>query len=252
MDYLWGLFILAIGAIVGSFLNVVALRYGTGKSPLTGRSFCSACNRKLSAVDLVPVFSFIFLGGKCRTCKAKISWQYPLVEILTAIIFLFLFKSPLALVAWCILIVIMIYDWRHKIIPDGLALAFGILTLVMAILANFDGNLFLALLWGPLFATPFFLLWYFSGGKWMGLGDAKLGLGLGWLLGVKSFDAFIWAFWIGAAVSLLIVFWQSWQKNQKKLTMKSEVPFAPFLFVATFLVYFFNISALGLINNLFY
>jgi len=252
MDYLWVLLILAIGAVVGSFLNVVALRYGMDKSPFVGRSFCPACNRKLSVIDLVPIFSFIFLRGKCRTCRAKISWQYPLVEILTAIVFLLAFRSPLVLLAWCVLIVIMIYDWRHKIIPDGLALAFGILTLVMVILANFDGNLFLALLWGPLFAAPFFLLWYFSGGKWMGLGDAKLGLGLGWLLGAKSFDAFLWAFWIGAGVSLLIVGWQSWQKSQGKLTMKSEVPFAPFLFAATFLVYFFDISAFGLINFLFY
>src|SRR3989339_756059 len=106
MDYLWEFLILAIGATVGSFLNVVALRYGTGQSPLAGRSLCPACHRKLSVIDLVPVFSFIFLRGKCRTCRAKISWQYPLVEILTAIIFLFLFKLPLALIAWCVLIVI--------------------------------------------------------------------------------------------------------------------------------------------------
>ncbi|MEK7145408.1 MAG: prepilin peptidase [Patescibacteria group bacterium] len=251
MDYFWGLLVLAIGATVGSFLNVVALRYGTGKSPLVGRSFCPACNTKLSAIDLIPVLSFIFLRGRCRSCRAKISWQYPLVEILTAVIFLFLFKSPLALIVWCLLIVIMIYDWRHKIIPDSLVLAFGILALAMAILNNLGSDLSLALLWGPLFAAPFFLLWYFSGGKWMGLGDAKLGLGLGWLLGVASIDAFILAFWIGATVSLLIVGWQSWQKDQKKLTIKSEVPFAPFLFAATFLVYFFKLSAFELVNNLF-
>ena|SRR3989338_8302928 len=252
MIYLWYFFILAIGAVVGSFLNVVALRYGTGKSPLTGRSLCPVCGRKLSIVDLVPVLSFVFLRGKCGNCRAKISWQYPLVEILTAIVFLFLFRSPLALVAWCFLIIIMIYDWRHKIIPDGLALIFGVLTFLMAILNNLGGNLFPALLWGPLFAAPFFLLWYFSKGKWVGLGDAKLGLGLGWFLGGKSLDAFILAFWLGAAISLLIVGWQHWQKNQGGLTMKSEVPFAPFLFAATFLVYFFHISPIKFINFLFH
>src|SRR3989344_5294053 len=197
MVYLWDLLVLAVGATVGSFLYVVALRYGTEKSLLAGRSLCPACHRKLSVIDLVPVFSFIFLRGKCRTCRAKISWQYLLVEILTAVIF------------------------------------------------------FLALLWGPLFAAPFFLFWYFSGGKWMGLGDAKLGLGLGWLLGASSVDAFLLTFWIGAVVSLLIVGWQSWRKNQGRITMKSEVPFAPFLFAATFLVYFFNISMFGLINKFF-
>ena len=253
MDYLWEFLILAIGATAGSFLNVVALRYGTGQSPLAGRSLCPACHRKLSVIDLVPVFSFIFLRGKCRTCRAKISWQYLLVEILTAVIFLLAFRSPLALAAWCVLIVIMIYDWRHKIIPDGWVLAFGLLTLAMAILNNFafTSDLFLALLWGPLFATPFFLFWYFSGGKWMGLGDAKLGLGLGWLLGASSVDAFLLTFLIGALVSLLIIGWQSWRKNQGRITIKSEVPFAPFLFAATFLVYFFNISVFGLINNFF-
>ena len=251
MTYLWSLLILAVGATVGSFLNVVALRHDTGQSPLAGRSLCPACHRKLSVIDLVPVFSFIFLRGKCGTCRAKISWQYPLVEILTAIIFLFLFKSPLALIAWCVLIVIMIYDWRHKIIPDGLALAFGILALIITIVSNLGSNLFWPLLWGPLFASPFFLFWYFSGGKWMGLGDAKLGLGLGWLLGASSVDAFLLTFLIGALVSLLIIGWQSWRKNQGRITMKSEVPFAPFLFAATFLVYFFNISVFGLINNFF-
>lgn len=251
MNYLWDLLILIVGATVGSFLNVIALRYGTGKSPLVGRSFCPACNRKLSVIDLVPIFSFVFLGGKCRTCRAKISWQYPLVEILTAIIFLFLFHSPLALAAWCILIVITIYDWRHKIIPDGLVLAFDILTLIIAVSENLNGDLFQILLWGPLFAAPFFLLWYFSKGKWMGLGDAKLGLGLGWLLGASSLDAFILAFWLGAMISLLIVGWQHWQRVQKRLTMKSEVPFAPFLFAATFLVYFFEVSPIKLLNFLF-
>ncbi|HEY4496124.1 MAG TPA: prepilin peptidase [Candidatus Paceibacterota bacterium] len=250
MNYLWDFLILAIGATVGSFLNVVALRYGTGKSPFVGRSFCPACGRKLSAIDLIPVLSFIFLRGHCRICKAKISWQYPLVEILTAIIFLLLFKSPLALLAWCVLIIIMIYDWRHKIIPDGLVLIFGILTFVIAILNNLGDNVFSTLFWGPLFAAPFFLLWYFSGGKWMGLGDAKLGLGLGWLLGVASINAFILAFWLGALVSLLIVGWQHWQKIQNTLTMKSEIPFAPFLFAATFLVYFFQINPIKLVNYL--
>ena len=252
MVYLWDLLVLAVGATVGSFLYVVALRYGTEKSLLAGRSLCPACHRKLSVIDLVPVFSFIFLRGKCRTCKAKISWQYPLVEILTAVIFLLAFRSPLALAAWCVFIVIMIYDWRHKIIPGGLVLVFDLLALTMAVLNNLGGDLFSALLWGPLFAAPFFLLWYFSGGKWIGLGDAKLGLGLGWLLGAASIDAFILAFWLGAAVSLLIVGWQNWRKSQRKLTMKSEVPFAPFLFAATFLVYFFKINILGLINFLFY
>src|SRR3989344_8457006 len=242
MIYLWYFFILAIGTVVGSFLNVIALRYGTNQSPFWGRSFCPVCGRKLSVIDLVPVFSFIFLRGKCGTCRAKISWQYPLVEILTAIIFLFLFKSPLALIAWCVLIVIMIYDWRHKIIPDGLALAFGILALIITIVSNLGSNLFWPLLWGPLFASPFFLFWYFSGGKWMGLGDAKLGLGLCLLLGAFSVEAILLTFLIGAVVSLLIVGWQSWRKSQGRITMKSEVPFAPFLFAATFLVYFFNIS----------
>lgn len=251
MNYLWGLLILAVGAMVGSFLNVVALRYGTGQSPLTGRSFCPACRRRLSVIDLIPILSFVFLRGKCGTCRAKISWQYPLVEILTVVIFLFLFKSPLALVAWCLLIVIMIYDWRHKIIPDGLVWAFNILALIIAILDNFSGDLFWALLWGPLFAAPFFLFWYFSKGKWMGLGDAKLGLGVGWLLGASSIDTFILTFLIGAVVSLLIVRWQSWRKSQGKLTMKSEVPLAPFMFAATFLVYFFKISPFALVNNLF-
>lgn len=139
-----GLFFFLLGTIIGSFLNVVALRYNTGRT-LGGRSSCYSCNKILSALELVPLFSFIFLGGRCKSCKSKISWQYPLVEFITGLIFLGLYFSlslhtlyfilppyfiPIFIyyaIIFCLLIVISIYDLRHKIIPDGLSYAFSLI-----------------------------------------------------------------------------------------------------------------------------
>src|SRR3989338_6713472 len=79
--------IFILGLCIGSFLNVVILRLEKSES-IGGRSYCPHCKHPLTWFDLIPVFSFLFLGGKCRYCKAKISWQYPMVEIGTAVIFL--------------------------------------------------------------------------------------------------------------------------------------------------------------------
>ena len=133
-------FVFIFGAIIGSFLNVVSLRFNTGVG-LGGRSMCMSCGKTLRWMELIPVFSFIFLRGACRKCKSKISWQYPLIEFISGAIFvLILLKfppvSPLAalstlmyLLTACILIVIAAYDAKHQIIPDPLVYAFDALAL---------------------------------------------------------------------------------------------------------------------------
>src|SRR3989338_3931288 len=88
MNTLFALSVFILGAIVGSFLNVVILRYNTGVSFFSGRSFCPSCGKKLSWYELVPVVSFFALRRKCAGCDSKISWQYPLVEIATGLLFL--------------------------------------------------------------------------------------------------------------------------------------------------------------------
>src|SRR3990167_10603774 len=210
--------IFIFGTIVGSFLNVVILRYNTGVSFFSGRSFCPSCGKKLSWYELVPIVSFLALRGKCAGCGSKISWQYPLVEIATGILFLLtifnfqfsIFNIETAIITlyywivWSILIVISVYDLRHKIIPDLLVFLFAGLSLVFLLLSTWKTGFqmwdFLA---GPLFALPFPALWSVSQGKWMGVGDAKLALGIGWFLGlIKGSSAIILGFWMGAIVGL--------------------------------------------------
>lgn len=271
MDLLIWFFIFAFGTIIGSFLNVVILRYNTGEPIVNGKSACFSCAKRLSWYELIPIFSFIALRGKCGDCKSKISWQYPLVEFFTGLLFLATYikfnllegeaskyLSFLLFVSYfyyftvfSILIVITVYDLRHKIIPDLFVFSFAFISLIWLVaskptshvgLANWD-------LWaGPILAMPFFLMWVFSGGRWMGLGDAKLALGMGWFLGLTSgVSAVIFGFWIGAAVSIFLLLAQKLNLTGKKLTIKSEIPFAPFLILGLLVVFFFGLNVMSLV-----
>src|SRR3990172_11980304 len=178
MNTLFALSVFILGTIVGSFLNVVILRYNTGVSFFSGRSFCPSCGKKLSWYELVPVVSFFVLRRKCAGCGSKISWQYPLVELATGLLFLstlyalrstlffdiyYLLSTIYYLLVWSILIVISVYDLRHKIIPDLLVFLFAGLSLAYLVLSTWKTGFqmwdFLA---GPLFALPFAALWFFS------------------------------------------------------------------------------------------
>jgi len=244
------------GLVIGSFLNVVIFRYNTKKT-FGGRSKCMSCQKELSWYELFPVFSFLFLGGRCKGCKTKISWQYPLVELLTGVVFacLFLkfqdifyfqpnlFAATISYYAgmFSLLIVIAVYDIKHKIIPDTLALVFGILAFAGLFFFSSSGfNVHLPSIWnllsGVLIALPFFLIWLFSKGAWMGLGDAKLAIGLGWLLGMfRALSGMVLAFWSGAIIGLLLIAFS------KKHSMKSEIPFAPFLVLGAILAFLFEL-----------
>ena len=268
-------FSFVLGTIIGSFLNVVALRYGTQKN-LGGRSSCMSCQHQLSWYELVPVVSFTALNGKCRNCKSKISVQYPLVEMTTGILFAFTFLKlfPLLEIApsifiltfaflsviFSILMVIVVYDMKHKMIPDGLVFWFIGLSLLWVVslrglhgVVSFPG--YLDLLAGPLLALPFALLWLFSGGKWIGFGDAKLALGMGWFLGiVGGISAVALGFWVGAAVSILLLLVSKFGKSKIKISRNTEIPFAPFLVLGLVLVFFFNLDFFyikEIINNAF-
>ncbi|MDB5188742.1 MAG: prepilin peptidase leader peptidase (prepilin peptidase) / N-methyltransferase [Candidatus Nomurabacteria bacterium] len=252
-------FIFILGLIIGSFLNVVILRMNTGRSVAKGRSACARCNATLSWYELIPVFSFLFLRGKCKTCKARISFQYALVELVTAIIFttiytniilstgftlislaVFIFSAAVA----SVLIVIFAYDIRHSIIPDHMVYLFIVLSLVSIVwklctVPGFQAGM--AVVDGVAVALPFFLLWYFSKGRVMGFGDVKLALGMGWLLGlVGGMSAMLWAFWIGAVVGLLLL------GLSRRYSMRSEIPFAPFLIIGTFMVSVWGVTILSL------
>lgn len=248
------------GAVIGSFLNVVILRRGVRS--LGGRSSCVSCARTLSWYELVPVLSWLALRGRCRTCGSGLSVQYPSVEALTAASFALVFAAPMpfayqigaALVA-CLSIVIAVYDIRHTIIPDEWAILFGISTLASSWVAGaFSFSPWEAVFAGPVAALPFFLLWLVSRGRWMGLGDAKLALGVGWFLGVlEGFKAIVLAFMLGAIISVFILLPLPYlihalglRRGSRAFTMKSEVPFGPFLLAAMWLMWFSGAYGFGI------
>lgn len=248
------IFSFILGTIIGSFLNVVALRYNTGMT-LGGRSKCFSCGKNLKWHELLPVLSFIFQRGECKKCKSKISWQYPVIECVAGILFvlIFYFFPPLSIamavntlfyiVITGILLVITIYDVKHKIIPDPLVYTFAIIALAKLFLGP-ELNFIIPSLWnilsGPIIALPFFLLWLVSKGEWMGLGDAKLVLGIGWILGLSGgVSAVTLAFWIGAVFSVVwmyIIF--------RKMKARYEIPFGPYLIIGMYLVLFFGINVI--------
>ncbi len=231
------------GAIIGSFLNVVGLRWDNKN--FGGRSACQTCGKTLRWFELVPIFSFFIQKGKCRNCGAKISFQYPLVEIFTGLVFV---TVPLwMLPVFCIYIIILIYDLHHKIIPDELVYAAITLGLIYA-LFNLPTYSTLDWLAGPILFTFFGLIWLLSRGRAMGFGDAKLGLSIGLLLGASAgFSAIVLAFWIGAAfglIYLLVSRISPLLRGVKKITMKTEIPFAPFIILGAWLSLIFNLDLL--------
>ncbi len=259
-DIFFNMFIFfAFGSIIGSFINVLALRIYTGRSFVKGRSKCFACNRNLEWYELVPVLSYFFLRGKCRTCDGHISLQYPIVELLTGIIFALLYWKlgitialPFYLITAVLLLSMSVYDFNHKIIPNEIVYIFNFIAILFVFFNNsnnlFGNEFFLNILGGIILYSFFAGLWWISSGKWMGYGDAKLALGAGWLLGISGgIFAIMLSFWIGAIVSVLMLIFQALKTGEQKLSLKSEIPFAPFIILGIFIQILsgINLSILG-------
>lgn len=263
------LFVLSLGLIVGSFLNVIIYRFG--RESITGRSRCFTCGNTLQWWELLPVLSFIYLRGKCRSCKSTISLQYPLVELAAGLLFVWIFKFVifnsqfsffttklilLILLNWAIwssLLVIFVYDLKHKIIPNSAVYLFIFLSLLQSLFLNTFINHSLAAFILFLFI---FTLWFVSKGQWIGYGDAKLSLGIGFYLGVaKGISAVALGFWVGAVIGIILILFEklskkALSKSDKSLTIKSAIPFGPFLILGTLLSFIFSLDIFS-INFLF-
>lgn len=258
-----------LGASTASFINVIALRYGTGLSIIKGSSACPVCNKSLKWFELIPVFSFLFLLGRCSGCKSRISFRYLVLEVLMGlfaiILFVHVFSTDYSIglnnilvfayyfVIFNLLLSILLYDLKHKIIPDKLIFVFAILAPVNLYISSLLDPL--NILAGFILAAPFATLWFVSRGRWIGLGDAKLALGIGLFLGLSlGVASVLLAFWIGAIFSTTVlvlkkiletnVVSNTFRLNYGSLniTMKSEIPFAPFLILGLGLSFFFSIG----------
>lgn len=258
MELIFSVFVIILGLIIGSFLNVCIFRIPKGISIVSPPSACPSCDMPLQPWDMIPVISWFFLGGKCRYCKASISPRYAIVEMLTAGAFLWIYlrygptMDTLALmVLMPILIIVLFVDLEHMIIPDRLVLsglAGGLLLYVYQILAplyawpsfTLQGAPGTVLWFEPiigmlsssiiLFLVALFGLLVYKNDGAMGMGDVKIflpiGLILGWRLALLAlFGAVIIG---GLAGAILLLF--------KIKDRKAAIPFGPFIIVSTFVV----------------
>ncbi len=246
------------GLLIGSFLNVVILRYNTGRSIVADRSGCFTCGKTLQWYELFPLFSWLAQGGRCRGCATPISWQYPAVELINGLMlvgivwqFGITWTAALWAIIWSVWLVVAVYDLRHKIVPDAFSATLAIASLMLLFVAagGFPG-------WWPLAAGvlvpfPLFLLWAVSRGRWLGFGDVKLAVTFGLMFGVcGGFGALFLSFFVGAMIGIAILLCERIYKNFPGITgpikmigtTGHEIPFVPFMVIGAAFTFFFNIG----------
>lgn len=259
--------LLILGLAFGSFVNALVWRVRQQSLPkkkqaassrdlsiATGRSMCPHCKHTLASYDLLPVVSWLSLGGKCRYCRHKIGWQYPVVELFTAGLFavsylywpfeLLAVLDYTVFAAWLSVLVLfmalIVYDARWMLLPNRLVFPLvGISTLFAlgrGLQEGFDPAL-IALLAGSVAVASgiFYVLFQVSDGRWIGGGDVKLGLALGLLLGTPL-QAFMMLF-LASVIGLLFAI--PTVKGSKP-TLGAQIPFGPCLMAATIIVVLFG------------
>ncbi|MCL4374931.1 prepilin peptidase [Patescibacteria group bacterium] len=264
---LWSLIIFVTGTVIGSFLNVLIDRWPKNQS-INGRSHCDYCHKTLAAGDLVPVLSFFWLRGRCHYCHKPLSWQYPLIELLTGLVMVLMFWFPFPLFgqvsassrqtvgSWALmvagsavmisLIVIFVSDLKYQIIPDQIQVVF-FTSALFYLLTRLGARLTLIdLIWqlmaGVMVTMPILLVYLFTKGKGMGFGDVKLAFNMGMLLGVKGgLLALYFAFVLGGVYASALFL-------AKKKKMKSRVAFGPFLVLGTVVMLWAGQHVLSLIR----
>ncbi|HOW60905.1 MAG TPA: prepilin peptidase [Candidatus Moranbacteria bacterium] len=242
------------GLIIGSFLNAVVYRLNAVES-LLERSHCPKCKKKIRWFDNIPLLSFLLLSAKCRDCGEKISWQYPILELATGVIFALVgnyffysynssswLLSGYYLVIFSLLVIIFVYDLKYMEIPL-LILWIGLIISALYFLSVDWKSFYIAgsildlktisgIVGGLIAFLFFFGLASYSKETWMGYGDAYVGLLAGFIVGWPNIIwALMFSFTIGALTSIALII-------LGRKTIKSQVPFAPFLISGIFLVIF--------------
>lgn len=238
------LLLFLFGANVGSFLNVLIDRLPRGEQVLKGRSYCDHCKKQLSWYDLFPIFSWIFLGRRCRFCHSPIKAQYPLVEATTGVLFIsVLFLSPqnlLFMIYYLLLIsaliVIFVVDLKYQLILDHIIYPTILISFIFQIINH---KLEIINVINPLLSTLgaglFFLaVVLVTHGRGMGVGDVKLAALMGLVLGFpKIIVALYLAFLTGAFFGVILVL-------TGKKRFGEHLPFGPFLSGATLISLFWG------------
>lgn len=198
--------IFIFGITIGSFLNVCIYRIPLGESIVTAPSHCMTCGWKLKWYDMVPVFSWLVLGGKCRNCKSKISVQYPIIEGVNGILYVMIcavngleWSSMIYCFMASALLVLSIIDWRTYEIPFGINVFLFVLGVVMTILDR--GNLAEHLIGMICVSGLLGILYLLSGGRAIGGGDIKLMFACGLILGWKLI---LLAFFLGCIIGSVV------------------------------------------------
>lgn len=265
-----------LGLCLGSFVNALVYRLHWQEtnrkakasekriySIKSGRSICPDCKHKLGLLDLIPVFSWMSLGGKCRYCHKPISWQYPLVEAFSAFLFVFSYvywpyelssaKNIIAFILWLGFltgfIALIVYDLKYLTLPNKIIFPLSALAFIGVILVsvvNNDIDLVKNALVGLLIGGGlFYVLFQLSNGRWIGGGDVKLGFLLGFLLG-GPWPAILLLF----LASTLGTLYSVPMLLAKRIGPKSRIPFGPFLILAAIIVQLFGTSIVDWYTNL--
>ncbi|HUC78951.1 MAG TPA: prepilin peptidase [Candidatus Saccharimonadales bacterium] len=265
-------YILILGVIFGSFINALVWRLHlkptlkTKKSELSilkGHSICPHCRHRLSSFDLIPILSWLMLRGRCRYCQKNISIEYPVVELLTGLLFLisyvnwplnFSLYSYVLLAIWLAILVLFIslslYDLKYKILPNTLVYLTISLSLIYSIIYYLHYSqtihyVVTRIIGVILSAGVFYFIFHISNGKWIGGGDVKLCISLGLLLGgpLETILMIFIASSTGSIVSLILI-------ALKKLKPNSTIAFGPLLIFGTFVCFLFQPQLTNLYTRL--
>ena len=232
MTTIFIIFVVLIGLVIGSFLNCLIWRLYKDET-ISGRSYCPNCRHQIAWYDNIPVLSFLFLKAKCRHCHKPISWQYPLVEIATAGLFLLAFFkdvssaqfSFLLIKDWLLiatLIIVFVYDFRWQLVPMKVIWPMCVVMFLFNIFLGFSWSVIII---AAIAATVFFFAQYILTKK-KGLGEGDIWGGVVWCLAFSDFgellSIMVISYGIGAVVSLGLVLADKKQE-------KSKIALGPFL-----------------------